>query len=177
MWHFALGNFTGDLTIPHFASLLRIAQSFGSNFSDKDNTVPHLTTQNTLPDVTFLTAGVVSCEMNVWSGDTAVNMAFPRGVTIALDDLIRRGCLLNMIIEMPRVEARGLIAAGPDKEWLEVVSCSGGINISLSKSAIDWQAKEATQKGFLQKQDSITQRCTSLYGMEAMLDGEEAKKL
>jgi hypothetical protein len=162
MWRFTLGDITGDIAIPHFAALQRIAKAFGSNFADLDNRLPPPPDQSALPDVTFLAASIGAINLNVWSLESAVNLVASRGVRVHFDDYIRGSRLLNVEMRAPSLQARGLVKASKD-EWMEVASCEANLVARVYITGDDWQAKGTAQRSFLAEQDSLTSRCPFLY--------------
>lgn len=162
MWSFGLGHLAADLTIPHFASLQRIARAFVSNFLDEDNTLHDDDAVMPLPDVTFLSATLRSIDVNVWSRDSAVNLAVPLGLSIHFNDHVSRGSLTRIEVTAPSIHARGLVHSQAN-QWSEVTSCDLSLSITATTSSTDWEARELTQKRFLATQDLLTARCSFLY--------------
>lgn len=167
MWSFGLGHLAADLTIPHFASLQRIARAFVSNFLDEDNTLHDDDAVMPLPDVTFLSATLRSIDVNVWSRDSAVNLAVPQGLSIQFNDHVSRGCLTRIEATAPSIQARGLVHSQAD-QWSEVTSCDLSLSITATTTSTDWELRQLTQKHFLAAQDLPTARCSFLYEEESV---------
>lgn len=162
MWNFSLGNFSADMTIPHFASVQRIARSFIKNFVDEDNAIPGITDSASLPDVTFLSAHVESLDVNIWTQDSAVNISLTRGVMVRFNDYIAEGALSSIQIISDSVQAKGLVPSGP-LHWTEVTSVDFGLSIDIAISSPSCKLKEVEQREFLAEQDVETGRCRFLY--------------
>jgi hypothetical protein len=168
MWEFALGNLSADVTIPHFASLQRIARTFASNFVDEDNSVSRPIPAEPLPDVTFLCACLETVEVNVWSQDSAVVLAVPQGLAVKFNDYISEGALSRVVMDSQSVQARGLVQTSAE-HWLEVTSVEFGIAVNVATSESAWKLKEMEQQRFLAEQDIETGRCSFLYSQEESL--------
>lgn len=162
MWNFTLGHLAADVTIPHFASLQRIARAFAQNFVDEDNIVHEDKGILALPDVTFLSATSKSVSVNVWAWDSAVNLATPDGLSIHFSDHASQGILTRLKATIPSIQAHGLVHT-QDDQWIEVTSCDSALSVSLTTTATDWKSKELAQKHFLAEQDLLTARCPFLY--------------
>lgn len=165
MWEFSLGKLSADVTIPHFASLQRIARTFASNFVDEDNSISRPIPAEPLPDVTFLCARLEDIEVNVWSQDSAVVLAAPQGLAVKFNDYISEGALSRVTIDSHSIQARGLVQTSTD-HWLEVTSVEFGIAVNIATSESAWKLKEVEQQRFLAEQDTATGRCEFLYSQE-----------
>lgn len=165
MWEFSLGELAGDIAIPHFASIQRIARAFAGNFIDEDNTVQNQVRPPPLPDVTFLQVKTKTLNLNVWCAGSAVNLAVPQGLAVHFNDYASEGALSRVRIRAPLVQARGLLPtlAAP---WIEVVHCEFAVSVNVTITSVDWKDRETRQQQFLAEQDSLTSRCRFLYRSE-----------
>lgn len=162
MWTFSLGKLTADVTIPHIASLQRIARVFARNFVDEDNTIPQLDETASLLDVTFLSAHLNALEVNVWSQDSVVVITMAHGLAVKFNDYIAEGALSRLQINNKSCQARGLVQSKPC-EWVEVASVDFDLAVELATSSTASAAKEIDQRAFLAEQDIESGRCRFLY--------------
>lgn len=162
MWDFSLGSLSADITIPHFASLQRLARSFAKNFVDEDNTTSGLIESVSLPDVTYLSARLESLDINVWSQNSAVNISLPCGIAARFNDYIAECALSRLQVNSHCVQAKGLIQSGL-LQWTEVTSVDFGLAVDMATASDSLKLKEIEQCEFLAQQDLETGRCQFLY--------------
>ncbi|KAI8339604.1 hypothetical protein BC941DRAFT_254942 [Chlamydoabsidia padenii] len=177
-WEFDIGSVKGEVKPSFLMGAASYAQTFVYNLIDEDNAVSTDMAPVEYPDVTFLKAKIREVDIYLMTQNSASLLQLQNGINVEFDNLTNEKYNQRVGIHLPIISFTCLAnqdqtnqQQDTDYSWAEVARVELGLNVTIFRHTKEWQKVRMAQQNFLQAQDYLTGRCTSLYDNDASSRG------
>ncbi|SAM01789.1 hypothetical protein [Absidia glauca] len=177
-WEFDIGSVKGEIKPSFLMGTASYAQTFVYNLIDEDNAVSTDMAPVDYPDVTFLNARIREVDIYLTTQNSASLLQLQNGINVEFDNLTNEKYNQRVGIKLPVISFTCLANQDQstqqqdnDYSWAEVARVELGLNVTIFRHTKEWQKFRTAQQNFIQAQDYLTGRCTSLYDNDASSRG------